>query len=123
MSDSMTTFNEFCCVCGSILPLPLSIDVSTEIKCRLCEQTIDVNQFDGISSTTRIVFNSKSLIQKSNNKNNTIPESEGPVVERKCAKCGHERQTFATLQTRSADEGQTVFYTCLKCGAQENENS
>ncbi len=117
------TFNEFCLICGSILPLPLSTDGSLEVKCRVCSNSIDVNQFDGISSTTRIVFNSRSLVSKSSDKNKTTPESEGPVIERKCAKCGHDRQTFATLQTRSADEGQTVFYSCLKCGAQENENS
>jgi DNA-directed RNA polymerase I subunit RPA12 len=121
MSNS---FNEFCVSCGSILPLPLSIDISSEIECRVCNNKISVDQFDGITNTTTIVFNSRDLItkSKSNNKTNSST-SEGPIVERKCSKCGHERQTFATLQTRSADEGQTVFYTCLKCGAQENENS
>lgn len=42
-------------------------------------------------------------------------EEEGPVVEKKCPKCGNERMSYATLQLRSADEGQTVFYTCTKC--------
>lgn len=40
----------------------------------------------------------------------------GPIVERKCIKCGNDTMSYATLQLRSADEGQTVFYTCLKCG-------
>lgn len=40
---------------------------------------------------------------------------EGPVVERNCPKCGNDRMSYATLQLRSADEGQTVFYTCTKC--------
>jgi DNA-directed RNA polymerase I subunit RPA12 len=122
MSNS---FNEFCVSCGSILPLPLSIDTSSEIECRVCNNKISVHQFDGITNTTRIVFNSRDLIvkSKSNNNKTNSSTSEGPIVERKCSKCGHDRQTFATLQTRSADEGQTVFYTCVKCGAQENENS
>ena len=37
-------------------------------------------------------------------------------VDRRCPKCGHEGMVYTTWQTRSADEGQTVFYTCLSCG-------
>lgn len=40
---------------------------------------------------------------------------EGPVVERICPKCGNDKMSYATLQLRSADEGQTVFYTCTNC--------
>lgn len=42
-------------------------------------------------------------------------EEDGPVVERKCPKCGNDRMSYATIQLRSADEGQTVFFTCTKC--------
>ncbi|XP_075160868.1 RNA polymerase I subunit RpI12 isoform X2 [Haematobia irritans] len=49
--------------------------------------------------------------------------AEGPVVERKCPKCGNDKMSYATLQLRSADEGQTVFFTCLKCKFKESENS
>ena len=50
-------------------------------------------------------------------------EAEGPVIERKCPKCGNDKMSYATLQLRSADEGQTVFYTCTKCSFKETENS
>lgn len=40
---------------------------------------------------------------------------EGPIVERVCPKCGNDRMSYATLQLRSADEGQTVFFTCTNC--------
>jgi DNA-directed RNA polymerase I subunit RPA12 len=44
-----------------------------------------------------------------------IEESEGPIVNRQCLKCKNNKMFYATLQLRSADEGQTVFYTCTKC--------
>lgn len=50
-------------------------------------------------------------------------EDEGPVVERKCPKCGNDKMSYATVQLRSADEGQTVFFTCTECKYKESENS
>ena len=42
-------------------------------------------------------------------------QSSGPIVERICRKCGHNQMSYAAMQLRSADEGQTVFFTCLNC--------
>ncbi|XP_029440682.1 DNA-directed RNA polymerase I subunit RPA12 isoform X1 [Rhinatrema bivittatum] len=50
-------------------------------------------------------------------------EIQGPLIDRKCSRCGHEGMTYHTRQMRSADEGQTVFYTCVKCKYQEKEDS
>ena len=41
----------------------------------------------------------------------------------KCPSCGNDQMTFHTLQLRSADEGQTVFYTCTKCKYKYSINS
>nr|XP_027195969.1 DNA-directed RNA polymerase I subunit RPA12-like [Dermatophagoides pteronyssinus] len=112
---------DFCARCGSVLPLPTFEDFSSSVICPICNLTVDAKHFDGQATTVqRIWFNPRSNLNKQRNKE---INADGPVVERKCERCGHDKQTFATLQTRSADEGQTIFYTCLKCGAKENENS
>lgn len=70
--------------------------------------------FGDMSMTYTINFNSiDTYINEKKDRNND--EAEGPVVERKCAKCGNDKMSYATLQLRSADEGQTVFFTCTKC--------
>lgn len=42
-------------------------------------------------------------------------DEETATIEKKCEKCGYRFASWSTQQTRSADEGQTVFYTCLQC--------
>lgn len=34
----------------------------------------------------------------------------------RCIKCGRNKTTYYTMQTRSADEGETIFIICLNCG-------
>ncbi|KUF87565.1 hypothetical protein AM588_10001527 [Phytophthora nicotianae] len=52
--------------------------------------------------------------------------SHGPAratVEETCPKCGNPEMDYYTLQLRSADEGQTVFYECKKCGHKFSVNN
>ncbi|KAG5088231.1 hypothetical protein JHK86_000843 [Glycine max] len=49
---------------------------------------------------------------------------EHTVMEysKKCEKCGHGEATYYTRQMRSADKGETTFYTCTGYGHPSQEN-
>lgn len=111
---------EFCPDCGTVLDLSLVKNINDGLECEACERNVDVNRFIGIVSKTRIVFNSKNEAKKSADPREEV---EGCIVDKECKFCGHGQMSYATLQTRSADEGQTVFYTCLKCSGKFTENS
>lgn len=36
-------------------------------------------------------------------------------IDRRCVRCNKEGMVYHTRQMRSADEGQTVFFTCVHC--------
>ena len=48
-----------------------------------------------------------------------VTEKQGevlPVTKYDCKKCVNNEAYFWTVQTRSADEPETKFYKCTKCG-------
>ena len=48
------------------------------------------------------MFNKRdSKSRRKKKKGGEDDEVDGPVVERKCPKCGHERMSYAALQLRS----------------------
>ncbi|MFC1801348.1 transcription factor S [Nanoarchaeota archaeon] len=44
-----------------------------------------------------------------------------PIVTAKCSECDNNKAYFWTLQTRAADEPETQFFKCTKCGHQWRE--
>ena len=39
-----------------------------------------------------------------------------PKVDQECPKCKNKKAYFWQVQTRAADEAETTFYKCTKCG-------
>lgn len=107
----MDTGADFCKNCGSILPQVTGF--SEKIVCYCCKQTSEMR--GGSKMEYRIVFNQLPEHQENPSGSADADEDEGPIVERICSKCGCDKMSYATLQLRSADEGQTVFFTCVKC--------
>ncbi|VVC89797.1 unnamed protein product [Leptidea sinapis] len=117
-SGPFSSTTAFCVKCGSILPL---LQDFGSVKCYACAAIYDADSFSNIKFSYTIPFNTVSTLNNDNILN--LDNPDGPVVERKCPKCGSDRMSYATLQLRSADEGQTVFYTCVSCKFKETENS
>lgn len=125
----------FCRDCGSILP---NLKATGGVTCYLCEKEHDASGemnkvklklifdknifsvFGDMYVEYTVQFNRRT---KQNDEDSENEEEEGPVVDRVCKNCGHQKMSYATLQLRSADEGQTVFFTCGKCNFKESENS
>ncbi|XP_074092928.1 DNA-directed RNA polymerase I subunit RPA12 [Macrotis lagotis] len=118
-SSSFHSDSDFCPECGSVLPLPGTSDTVT---CPRCSFSIDVQEFERKVVETSVVFHKlRTTAFMVSEEDGT--EFQGPVIDRQCSNCGHEGMTYYTQQMRSADEGQTVFYTCTNCWFQEKEDS
>ncbi|KAJ1736602.1 DNA-directed RNA polymerase I core subunit rpa12 [Coemansia sp. Benny D160-2] len=106
----------FCPTCSNLLENPGDQD---HIVCHACGDAQEGSQFEEIETVSRSqgsafpsrLRNKRSLVQD-------VGETErvNATVDELCQKCGATEMTFNTLQMRSADEGQTVFYKCVKCG-------
>eukprot|EP00800_Vazella_pourtalesii_P015854 TRINITY_DN4381_c0_g1_i1.p1 TRINITY_DN4381_c0_g1~~TRINITY_DN4381_c0_g1_i1.p1 ORF type:complete len:117 (-),score=19.69 TRINITY_DN4381_c0_g1_i1:58-408(-) len=116
MSDCIFQFlnNSFCPVCGSVLPLVTDGPV---LSCLVCKHKIPVKLLESVEEHS-VHHCSDSTQAKLADMAESMSE-----VDRVCSKCGNSRMSYFTQQTRSADEGQTVFYKCTSCGHQEIEAS
>eukprot|EP00735_Rhodelphis_limneticus_P010664 TRINITY_DN3467_c0_g1::TRINITY_DN3467_c0_g1_i1::g.20540::m.20540 TRINITY_DN3467_c0_g1::TRINITY_DN3467_c0_g1_i1::g.20540 ORF type:complete len:133 (+),score=-0.97,sp/O94703/RPA12_SCHPO/45.13/9e-23,TFIIS_C/PF01096.13/4.6e+02,TFIIS_C/PF01096.13/2.7e+02,TFIIS_C/PF01096.13/6.7e-17,DZR/PF12773.2/0.0039,DZR/PF12773.2/0.014,DZR/PF12773.2/13,UPF0547/PF10571.4/8.9,UPF0547/PF10571.4/0.3,UPF0547/PF10571.4/0.89,UPF0547/PF10571.4/2.9e+02,zf-ribbon_3/PF13248.1/1.6,zf-ribbon_3/PF13248.1/0.0016,zf-ribbon_3/PF132 len=106
--------SRFCERCGSLLD---STDVIGSHRfCSRCGFKF--------SSEGSIVITTKGKVRPNPFEDKAEEVSkERATVKEVCPKCGHGRMAFHTAQLRSADEGQTVFYECLKCQYKFSLNS
>eukprot|EP00794_Sanderia_malayensis_P007882 gene7882-8733_t len=120
---SFSSDANFCSECGSILPLP---GEENYIHCRICSHKYVMSNAKSSEIHSSKVYNEERIaLARSMELKNFEKEIEqsGPVTKRKCSNCGNDKMTYITRQTRSTDEGQTVFFTCTKCKFKETEYS
>lgn len=100
---------EFCPKCGAVL-----IQKTKNAGCPRC----------AYSSKTKLKLNSSEEIKEKKEATAVIKGKEPqihPTVNEECAKCGNPTSYFWTVQTRSADESETKFFKCTKCGNTKRE--
>ncbi|XP_037549530.1 DNA-directed RNA polymerase I subunit RPA12 [Nematolebias whitei] len=79
-------------------------------------------EFSGREIRSAVVFNPAEDTSLAHEEDEGS-ELKGPVIDRRCSRCNKEGMIYHTRQMRSADEGQTVFFTCVHCRFQEKEDS
>lgn len=121
----------FCTACGTLLDLP----DRPPVTCTRCGMEtdfetletqglqLDVTYESGERATPRWLSTALDAAGGSAATEVTSRAAERATVDAECPKCFHERASFYTMQLRSADEGQTVFYECLKCEHTWRENN
>jgi DNA-directed RNA polymerase I subunit RPA12 len=103
----------FCSTCGTLLDPPLGLEET--VVCFACSKKTDSKVFESIQVMSTLDIKSRSvLLEKKEN---------GATIKEKCPKCDAPEMVFHTAQLRSADEGQTIFYNCIKCGYKTSINS
>lgn len=102
----------FCKKCGSIM-LPKKENGKSILKCTSCGN-IQSGEFE-----------LKEKVEKKLQKIEVVEKEVEilPVMQAHCTKCGNNEAYFWTIQTRAADEPETKFYKCRKCGHQWREYS
>lgn len=66
---------------------------------------------------------SKVFIEKHQGAIHVNPTMRRATVEEPCPECNYPQLRFYTMQMRSVDEGQTVFYECEKCNHTYSTNT
>lgn len=107
----------FCPNCHNIL----AVDASGTVRCSICNHTTNLSNYSASALPSRTTISADRptpLWAKSDEEQaalRNLSEPKRMVVEEPCIKCDAKEVGFYTVQLRSVDEGQTVFYECPKC--------
>lgn len=128
MTLNLLTSTEFCTKCGSLVSLPIFGDY---IDCFRCMQKTPLDEYDFRPISTKKLYQEKkewiedykaahSVLakgEKFDQEEHTDFDLELPKIDQQCVneECDSGVCFYYTQQTRSADEGQTIFFRCVKC--------
>ena len=126
MTEILQYSHIFCTNCGELLDYRNLIQ--ERVICKSCSQERHLSNLADSSSQINIQYqNSSEWKNKLYNKIDqlrTKRKEQRKVMEQDCPKaCGGREVACYEMQLRSADEGSTVFYECLKCGHGYIENN
>ncbi|CAH1435554.1 unnamed protein product [Lactuca virosa] len=109
----------FCEICGTML----SFDSRKYVRCPLCnfkKKTIEVAGKEIKYTVSEEQIRRElglSSIEVSGERTRSMDYNV------RCPKCSNKGVYYHTQQTRSADEGQTMFYNCPNCGYNFTDNT
>ncbi|KAH9836661.1 DNA-directed RNA polymerase I kDa polypeptide [Rhodofomes roseus] len=106
----------FCPDCGTLLNLPQDEDMY--VKCEQCGHEEPASSYENIEIVTRSHPDAfPSPLRQKGKTQTKVHEANDALlkVTEKCPECGHMEAFSREMQLRSADEGSTIFYTCVKC--------
>ncbi|KAI8816783.1 transcription factor S-II-domain-containing protein [Fimicolochytrium jonesii] len=112
----------FCPDCGSLLDAPSGAE--DHVTCGICGGVVVSEAFESVQVVTKSRPDAfpdrptmrKKLEEEESGDRTSQHLRDGATIKEKCPKCDAPEMVFHTAQLRSADEGQTVFYSCVKCG-------
>jgi len=117
-SDAGAPRAMFCDSCGSLMDEPTHTD--TEVECGLCGKEVAAAVFQALVVTT---VGKEHVLGASEHAQKVQKKRSRAVIKEACPACAHPELQYYTMQLRSADEGQTVFYECEKCGHTYSTNT
>ncbi|OJJ88153.1 DNA-directed RNA polymerase I core subunit RPA12 [Aspergillus glaucus CBS 516.65] len=113
----------FCTDCGNLLQESTG-DANAVLLCEICgARNKDTTSKTIVSESKPSDFPSALRAKRSAVQTLTAEDKKTEALtQHTCARCGRKEMYFTTVQLRSADEGSTVFLTCV-CGYKETQNN